>query len=122
MKKVYKSITGIVYTFPVIVSDTKVWVECNLEYETADEKIQKAIENHTNFTSGNIATAITKVEEPIEEIILELKSFPEVTTINDAVALLRGEPYRVNHMKLKSPDKVLEQAKLNLVDFPNWTI
>ena len=71
-KKVYKSVTGDMITFPVTVSDTKVWIECNPEFETDNKETQSAIEKHPYFTLGNIATAITKVEEPIEEIILEL--------------------------------------------------
>lgn len=49
-------------------------------------------------------------------------SYTEVTDINGAVAILKGEPYKVHHMKLKDPVSVMEQAKLNNISFPNWNI
>ena len=52
----------------------------------------------------------------------EATPFPEVTDINGAVAILKGEPYKINHMKLKDPASVMVQAKLNKVSFPNWNI
>ncbi|NDW19410.1 hypothetical protein D0T53_10890 [Dysgonomonas sp. 216] len=52
----------------------------------------------------------------------EATPYTEVTDINGAVAILKGDPYKVHHMKLKDPASVMEQAKLNSVSFPNWNI
>lgn len=52
----------------------------------------------------------------------EVTPFPEVTDINGAVAILKGEPYKVQCTKLKNPASVMAQAKLNKVSFPNWNI
>lgn len=56
-KKVYKSVTGDVITFPVIVSEAKVWIDCNPDYETTVSGVQTAIEAHSYFTSGKIMTS-----------------------------------------------------------------
>ncbi|MFT3994401.1 MAG: hypothetical protein QM660_08840 [Dysgonomonas sp.] len=56
-----------------------------------------------------------------EGINNDITPYPDVTDINGAVALLKGEPYKVHHMKLQNPTAILEQAKLNNVSFPNWT-
>jgi len=50
----------------------------------------------------------------------EATPYNDVTDINGAVAILKGEPYKVHHMKLQNPTAILEQAKLNNISFPNW--
>lgn len=55
------------------------------------------------------------------EINNDTTPYPDVTDINGAVSVLKGEPYKVHHMKLQNPTAILEQAKLNNVSFPNWT-
>lgn len=66
-KKVYKSVTGDVITFPVIVSGAKVWVDCNPDYETTVSEVQTAIEAHSYFTSGNIMTS-GNITEQVKEL------------------------------------------------------
>ena len=50
----------------------------------------------------------------------ESVEYPDVADINAAVAVLRGEPYKVHHLSLRTPAAVREQAALNKVAFPNW--
>jgi hypothetical protein len=219
-QKIYLSVTGTHYTFPVTVSSVRTWIDCTPKYITLDEGIQAAIEATTYFTSGEImisgnyteqvkalvtsdvksgiiltseintagtgyvagdtitfansvgekaiARILTVVEATgavatyeivdggtgyvagkstsqestssstgtgLEINILtvtentefqeggsKLTSFHEVTTINQAKEVLRGEPYNVHHMKLRTPDAIMAQAIENSVIFPNWTI
>lgn len=144
-KKVYKSVTGDVITFPVIVSGAKVWIDCNPDYETTVSEVQTAIEAHSYFTSGNIMTSgnitdqvkelsgedviggkvITSeiaVTEGKEKDPFKLTIFDEVTTINQAKDTLRNEPYNINHQKLRTPEAIMAQAIEHSVSFPNWVI
>src|ERR1035437_2612299 len=53
--KTYKSTTGMCYTFPVVVSTVKIWIEMNPSYTTSVSGVQSAIEAHAYYTSGQIA-------------------------------------------------------------------
>lgn len=99
---------------------------------------QLAIENSEMFRIGKIRTAkqkkntirvtrgpinTPKVEEvsveetPIEEVN-EAKLYPEVTSIVEAVAILKGE-YGVSATRLKTEASVLRVAAEKNVSFPN---
>ena len=136
-RKVYESVTGTHYTFPVTVSSVRSWIDCNPKYITSDTGIQSAIEATAYFTSGQIMTSgnitdqqkvVSAAKIPVGETEFPtvepfaLASFPEVTTINQAKEVLRGEPYNVHHMKLRTPDAIMAQAIEHSVTFPNWTI
>lgn len=54
--KLYKSVTGVKYIFPVTVSEVQYWVECG-KFGTSNTGMQSAIEAHANFTSGKISLA-----------------------------------------------------------------
>lgn len=69
----------------------------------------------------NILTVTGATEFP-EVGPFKLTSFPEVTTINQAKEVLRGEPYNVHHMKLRTPDAIMAQAIEHSVSFPLWII
>jgi len=121
-KKTYRSLTGIQYTFPVKVNDKFSWISFSgdqLEYVTSNKQIQNAIESDTKFKEGliGVASSESKSDEPKESV--EPKEFPEVTVLNDAVAVLRGDPYRVHYSKLKSREAVMAIAKELGVSFPN---
>ena len=59
------------------------------------------------------------VEEPVVEAVSsEGKSYPEVTSIVEAVAILKGE-YGVSATRLKSEQSVLRVAAEKNVSFPN---
>jgi hypothetical protein len=51
----------------------------------------------------------------------EMAVFPDVVDINGASAVLRAEPYKVNHLALRTPEQVRARATINGVSFPNWT-
>jgi len=124
-KKVYKSLTGIQYTFPVKINDKIRWISFTgdqLEYVTSDKKIQDAIEDCRNFKEKLIGLSFTKGKCDEESPVFESTEFPDVTVLNDAVAVLRGEPYRVNHSKLKSKDAILAVARGLGVSFPNLSV
>jgi len=121
-KKTYISLTGITYTFPVKVENKVHWVSFSgdqIDFTTSNKQIQDAIEKDPNFTEGRIGifSYDKKSDETKPEI--DLKEFPDVTDLNEAVAVLRGEPYKVHHSKLKSKDAVLTVAKELGVSFPN---
>lgn len=93
-------------------------------YSTSDEDEQKKIEDTFYFKNGLIYSVSEKKTEnkqsdKIEDT--EVQVYDNVTDINGAVAILKGDPYKVHHMKLKSPGEVMEQANLYNVSFPNWT-
>jgi hypothetical protein len=220
-KKIYKSLTGIGYTFPVDVSDVRTWVEIQPKFETSDTGVQGAIEAHSYFTSkqiglsgnlsdqllatnaqveigGAIAThsinaagadylaedvitfasagddaaikvltvdedgavltyeiidagteltagnkaqddttsvagtgfilAITVTGEElspkhdVDGDVFKTVEFPEVTGIQEAVAILRAAPYNVNHQALRNPSAIMSQAVAHSVSFPNWIV
>lgn len=71
------------------------------------------------------ANSKTRVEQEAEEDNgptdpAEPTLFPDITDINGAIAVLKGDPYKIHHMKLKSLEEVKDQARLNNVEFPNW--
>lgn len=92
---------------------------------------QLAIENSNMFKIGKIRAAKVKktvrvtqptnkkpIEEKVETAPAEVKSYPDVTSIIDAVAILKGE-YGVSASRLKSEASVLRVAAEKNVSFPN---
>lgn len=55
-----------------------------------------------------------------QEVPKHVASYPDVVDINGAVAVLRGDPYKVHHMSLQTPEAIIKQAAANNVVFPNW--
>lgn len=49
----------------------------------------------------------------------EMTVYPEVTDINGAVKVLRGEPYNIAYQSLRTPEKVMAHAAINNVSFPS---
>lgn len=98
---------------------------------------QLAIENSAMFQCGKIRAAKQKkqpirvttglvsdakvAEEPVAAVAVEAndaKEYPEVTSIVEAVAILKGE-YGVSATRLKSEASVLRVAGEKNVSFPN---
>ena len=126
-KKKYISLTGIQYTFPVIIKEKPVWVSFkgnDNEYIADNKDVQDAIEATDKFKNKEIGLSEKQVADEGKEEVpgLEPSVFENVTDINGAVEILKGEPYKVHHMKLLAPTAVSDQAKLNNVSFPNWTL
>lgn len=65
-----------------------------------------------------VSDATPVVEEPIETAPNEPKSYPEVNSLVEAVAVLKGE-YGVSATRLKSEASVLRVASEYNVSFPN---
>ena len=123
-RKTYKSLTGILYTFPVKTKDRVHWVSLSGDqgdYATSSKEVQAAIENHPLFLNKKIGADSLK-EEKGEKPAVDPQEFPEVTDLNEAVAVLKGEPYRVHHAKLKSKNAVLAIAQEFGVLFPNLSL
>ena len=124
-KKRYISLTGIQYTFPVEAGGKYVWISFKgneNEYSTSRKDVQEAIESFRKFKNGEIGLVKEGVTENAPPAVLEAVEFPDVTTINDAVAVLKKAPYSVHHTKLKTPDDVINQARDRGVGFPNLAI
>ncbi len=128
MKTYNLSITGSEYTFPVTVDTRQRFISFKGAngvgvFYTDDKDIQKGIESCKLFTEGKITCdQETNEDEDAgdDTPLFEAKEFPEVTDINGAVAVLKSEPYKVHHMKLKTPEAIREQAAICGVTFPNW--
>ena len=89
-----------------------------------DEEVQSYIENTPMFKRGEIK--IFKTEEVVEnseegeEVDLkDVVEYPNVNDYQEAAEILRKDPYRIHHTKTKTPEDILEQAKLLGVSFPN---
>ena len=127
-KKRYVSLTGIEYTFPVKVKEKAVWVSfkgTENDFVTSDKGVQGAIEASENFKSGKIGLSGSKGEGVTPQnpgSTIETVEFPEVTDINGAAAVLKAEPYKIHHFKLKSPESIKEQSALVGVSFPNLVL
>ena len=90
-------------------------------YSTSDEHEQKAIEETFYFKNGLIYVSKKQgsTGKNNKSVSFDPEEFPEVTVLNDAVAILRGDPYKVHHSKLKSKDAILVVAKDLNISFPN---
>jgi hypothetical protein len=124
-KKVYISLTGIQYTFPVKTKDKMIWVSFGgnqNDYHTSNKEVQEAIEGNEKFLNKQIELFSGKREEKDLDAPLEAKEFPEVIDLNDAVKILSANPYRVHHSKIKSAADVKAQAAALNVSFPNLVI
>lgn len=84
-------------------------------------KIREAKQRRSpiRVTSKFVSEAAPVAEEPaIEPVINEAKEFPEVTSIVEAVAILKGE-YGVSATRLKTEAAVIRVAAEKNVSFPN---
>ena len=75
--------------------------------------------NPVRVVSKFVSDAAPVVEEPIAEpVSSEAKAYPEVTSIVEAVAILKGE-YGVSATRLKTEAAVMRVAAEKNVSFPN---
>ena len=129
-KKKYISLTGIQYTFPVIIKvknkEKAVWISFKgneNDYVTGNEDVQDSIEATDKFKNKEIGIPEKQVaDEGMEEetgIEFEPAEFENVTDINGAVEVLNGEPYEVSKNKLKTPDSIKSAMETYNVSFPN---
>jgi hypothetical protein len=91
-----------------------------------DKKVQDAIEATYYFRKREIILLEQTNDgaQPEKQTASEFeeKEFPEVTGIQAAVEILKGEPYGVAAKLLKSPEDVKTQAESCNVRFPNLTL
>ena len=124
-KKTYISLTDIGYTFPIKINEKTKWISFGgdqIEFSTSDKSVQEEIEKHPKFLSGEIGIFSSERKSDEKEPVKEPKEFNDVTDLNDAVAVLTGEPYKVKATKLKSKEAVLRVAEELGVSFPNLTV
>jgi hypothetical protein len=123
MTKVYRATT--LFTLPVLLEGRLKYVvfsEENYGATVRDEKIQEAIEASSYFKGGEIKLfrQLTDAVHPKKtKPDFDEKEFPEVTNIQEAVEVLKGEPYKVPQQSLRTPENVMKQAEANNVKFPN---
>ena len=82
-------------------------------------------ESTTSTAGANFALIVNSVTPATvfaEVTPFDWTSFPLVVNFTQAKEVLRAEPYNVHHMKLKTPESVMAQAKAHSVEFPNWVI
>jgi hypothetical protein len=124
MTKVYRATTQ--FTLPVLLEGKVKYVvfsEENYSASVPDEKTQKAIEASSYFRSGKIKLFTQRNDGTVQAKKaapgFEEREFPEVSNIQEAVEILKGEPYKVANQSLRTPENVMKQAEANRVKFPN---
>jgi len=129
-KKKYISLTGIQYTFPVIIKskdkEKVVWISFKgneNDYVTSNNDIQDAIEATEKFKNKEIGLSDKKITEDKKDegtgSEFEPAEFENVTDINGAVEVLNGDPYKIAKNKLKTPDNIKSAMEIYKVSFPN---
>jgi len=124
--KIYKSSSGQVIAGYIKVDGKNTFLALNnfdKTFRTNDTKLQEAIENSDFFTGGKIFISFSddvKNSTIAKNIEKEIKEFPGITDINDVVSILRKDPYRISYKKLKSPEEIKEQIKVNNLSFPDF--
>ncbi len=121
--KIYRSRTGVRYTFLVKKGENHVSVSfrgSTREYVTSDAELQNAIEGTKYFKEKKIV--VVELAESKGEDKNSPTDYNDVSDINGAVAILSGEPYNVSKAKLRTPDAVRKAAKENDVSFPNLIV
>lgn len=122
--KKYKSITGVEYNFYVQVNGKDVFVSMNAPGSTLivdDPELAKAIEQSPHFKDNKIvlASVVGDVKEVSKEINQELKEYPDVKNMGDAVEVL-AVLYNVPESEITRKAQVLEKAEELGIIFPNY--
>ena len=82
-------------------------------------RVAKQKKDVVRVTSKLVSDAKPAIEDPVEDAVtLDAKAYPEVTSIIEAVAVLKGE-YGVSATRLKSEASILRVAAEKNVSFPN---
>ena len=129
-KKKYISLTGIQYTFPVVIKvkdkEKVIWISFKgneNDYVTANTDVQDAIEATDKFKNKEIGISEKQTDDEGKDegtgSDFEPAEFENVTDINGAVEVLNGEPYKVAKNKLKTPDSIKSAMETYNVSFPN---
>jgi len=123
MDKVYFSKDKAKIVFAVNVGDSVKNISFSNfggSFSSFDEKEQDAIERSYYFKKGLIfLSEKANQSKKFEEKKLDSKEYPEITDLNDAVSILRGDPYKIHYSKLKNKDAIFSIANDVGVSFPN---
>lgn len=109
--------------FPAVYTAKSMGQELAIEHSMMFKvgKIRVAQQRRTpiRVVSKFVSENVPVVEEPVVETVSnESKSYPEVTSIVEAVAVLKGE-FGVSATRLKSEASVMRVAAEKNVSFPN---
>lgn len=109
--------------FPAVYTAKSMGQELAIEHSMMFKvgKIRVAQQRRTpvRVVSKFVSENVPVVEEPVVETVSnESKSYPEVSSIVEAVAILKGE-YGVSATRLKSEASVMRVAAEKNVSFPN---
>jgi hypothetical protein len=125
---VYGSARGVL-TFPVPYKNGRKFVSFDTtpnELVVDDPELQEGIEESAYFKEKRIlllgSTLDGKKGEKESAVDFDPVEYGEVTDINMAAEILRGNPYRIHHSKLKSPESILKEAEGVNASFPNLRI
>lgn len=130
-KKLYTSVTGILYTFPVKVAGKVKWISLRGSqkgYTTSDAATQKAIEQTPYFKRGKIRASTLQggktvenpertSEEPQPEAAA-LQAVEQVSTLQEAREYLMAAPYDVPAAEVSTPGKIKAMAAALGISFP----
>ena len=100
-------------------------------FTTSDEELQKVLENHPEFLSGEFFVAFehgkedrkenTNVEDAVSDEKKEDKLYPEANTVQKAAQVLVKE-YGVNIADVRVKKDVLAKATELGISFPNLSV
>ena len=121
--KKYKSATGVEYNFYVSVAGKSRFVSLDSPGATLivrDMELAKAIEKSDTYRSGKIVldSVVGDIEEA-GETTPELKEYPDVTNMGDAVAVLMND-YGVAEADIPLKKDVFAKAEELGVSFPKY--
>lgn len=108
------AVTGAIATYEIVDGGTGYVVDGSPSQESTSSAAGAGFEI-------NILTATPETAFP-EEAPFKFTQFSLVVNFTQAKEVLRAEPYNVHHMKLKTPEAVMAQAKEHSVEFPNWVV
>lgn len=94
-------------------------IEHSQMFKVGKIRVAQQKKSPIRVTSKFVSDTAPVVEEPVvEPVARDSKEYPEVTSVVEAVAILKGE-YGVSATRLKSEQSVLRVAAEKNVSFPN---
>lgn len=121
--KIYRSTTGVEYNFYAKVDGKEQFISMNqpgASLLVRDMKLAKAIEQSNAFESGKIVldSVVGDIEEA-GEATPQVKEYPDVTNMGDAVAVLMND-YGVAEADIPLKKDVFAKAEELGVSFPKY--
>ena len=121
--KIYRSTTGVEYNFYAKVDGKEQFISMNqpgASLMVRDMELAKAIEQSNAFESGKIVldSVVGDIEEA-GEATPQVKEYPDVTNMGDAVAVLMND-YGVAEADIPLKKDVVAKAEELGVSFPKY--